>query len=74
MKSISKTGGWSNFAVVSEYFKLAWKKTGKCIKNTIKTDFEALKCMCLSTENALKMYFVIIDTYWPPKCCLDSFQ
>lgn len=51
MKSISKTGHWSNFTVVSEHFELAWQKLCKCLKNTIKTDFEALKHMCPSTEN-----------------------
>lgn len=70
MNSIGKTGDWSNFTVVSEYFELSWKKTWKCLKNAIKTDFEALKHVCPSTENTLKIYFRFIDRYWPPKMLL----
>lgn len=29
MNSISKTGDWSNFTVVCEYFELLWKKNMK---------------------------------------------
>lgn len=71
MKSINEIGDWSNFTVVSEYLR---KNTLKCLKNTFKTDFEALKHVCSCTENTLKIHFRIIGRYWPKKCCLDHFS
>lgn len=71
MKSINEIGDWSNFTVVSEYLQ---KNTLKCLKNTFKTDFEALKHVCSCIFKVFSVYFRIIGRYWPQKCCLDHFS